>query len=147
MRRPQRADLPLVHRVVRDAVDADLAAAPGLCAGPLDAIVKVPRLTRRPAVEHARRTAGAARVDAHADVAVRHPLLRIDEFPVLVIVGGTFERAGDRLDQPRPLALVAFPEIQALGIRPVAQYYRVLAVSDRTKYVRPQNNTFIGPDR
>src|SRR3990170_8454482 len=124
MRRPQRADLPLVHRVVRNAVDADLAVAPGLGAGPFDAIVKVPRLTWRPTVEYPWRAASAARVDAHDRVAVRNPLLRIDQFPVLVIVGGSFERVGDRLDQPRPLALVAFPEIQALGIRPVAQYYR-----------------------
>src|SRR4029434_9891283 len=35
MRRPERRDLPLVHRIVRDAVQPDPAPAPGLAARPL----------------------------------------------------------------------------------------------------------------
>src|SRR5450759_1109651 len=147
MRRPQRADLPLVHRVVRDAVDANLAVAPGLCAGPFNAIVKVPRFAWRPAVDHAWRTAGAARIDTHTDVAVRHPLLRVDQFPVLVIVAGSCERVRDRLDQPRPLALVALPEIQTLGIRSVTQYYRVFAVSEWAEHIRAQDGSVVRLDR
>jgi protein-disulfide isomerase-like protein with CxxC motif len=78
VRRFQRAHVPLVHRVIGNAVDADLAVAPGLRAGPLDAFVKVLRLARRPHVERARRTPGTARVDAHQSKSVRDPFLWID---------------------------------------------------------------------
>src|SRR2546430_14769892 len=45
--------LPLVHRVVGDAREADLAVAPGLPGRPLDAVVEVFRLAGRPEVEDA----------------------------------------------------------------------------------------------
>src|SRR5215472_7733201 len=64
MRRLERGDLPLVHRIVGDAVDSDLAVAPDLRARPLHALVEVLRLARRPHVEMTRRTPGAARIDA-----------------------------------------------------------------------------------
>ena len=86
MRRLQRADLPLVHGVIGNAVDADFAVAPALRAGPFDAVVKVLRLARRPDVESARRAPGAARVDAHQNISVRNPFLRVDQFPVLVFI-------------------------------------------------------------
>ncbi len=86
MRRLQRRDVPLVDAVVGDAVEADLAVRPGLHAGPFDAVVEVLRLARREVIDEARRAAAAARVDAHAGVAVRHPFLGIDHFPVLVVV-------------------------------------------------------------
>src|SRR5262249_36301419 len=56
--RPQRSHLPLIHGVVGDAVDADLAVAPRPRARPLDALIEVLRLARRPHVEIARRAAG-----------------------------------------------------------------------------------------
>ena len=46
MGRPECADIPLVHRIIRNAVDADLAIAPGLCARPFNALVKVLRFPR-----------------------------------------------------------------------------------------------------
>ena len=50
----ERGDLPLVHRVVRDAVHADLARRPWLLRGPLDAVVQIFCLARRPEVEKPR---------------------------------------------------------------------------------------------
>ena len=113
MRRVERGHLPLVHGVIGDAVHADLAVAPGLRAGPLDAVVEVLRLARRPHVEIAGRAAGAARVDAHAGIAVRHPFLRIDQLPVLVLVARALQHLGRGLGQARPVALVAFLERRA----------------------------------
>src|SRR5262249_23443026 len=87
MRRLQAGRLPLVHRVVGNAVDADLSVRPWLGGGPFDAVVEVLRLARIVMVELARRAAGAAAVDTDADETVRHPLLGIDHFPVHVLVG------------------------------------------------------------
>src|SRR5262249_55491463 len=110
VRRLQRSHLPLVHGVVGDAVDAALAVAPTLRARPFDALVEVLRLARRPHVEIARRAAGAARIDAHADIAVRYPFLRIDELPVLIFVARAAQHFRRGFDQPRPVSLVAFLE-------------------------------------
>src|SRR5690242_8669881 len=115
MRRTQGAHDPLVHRIIRDAVDPDLAVAPTLRSGPLDAVVKIPAFARAPDVEHARRAAGAARVDADADIAIRHPLLRIDQLPVLVLVAGTLQHLRRGFGQARPIALVFLLERSALG--------------------------------
>ena len=73
-------------RVVRDAVQPDLAVAPRLRAGPLDAALEVRRLARRERIDPARRAAGTTRVDAHARVPVGHPFLGVDDLPVLVAV-------------------------------------------------------------
>src|SRR5205085_446758 len=88
VRRLRGGGAPLVARVVRDAVHADLAGAPGLRRGPLDAEVEVARLARGVVAEVPGRAAGAARVDADHRVAVGDPFLGIDHFPVLVAVGG-----------------------------------------------------------
>src|SRR5262249_57211480 len=86
VRRPQRADLPLVGGEIGDAVEADLAGRPRPRAGPFDTVVKVLRFARRPDVDHAGRAPGAARIDAHTGIAVRHPLLRVDQLPDLILV-------------------------------------------------------------
>src|SRR5664279_4638216 len=84
MRRLERTDLPLVHGVIGNAVDADLAVTPGLRARPLDTFVKVLCLARRPDVEIARRAPCPTRVDANANIAVRYPFFWVDQFPVLI---------------------------------------------------------------
>src|SRR5665213_3980187 len=84
MRRLERAGLPLVHGVIRNAVDADFAVAPILRAGPLDTLIEILRLARRPDVEKAGRAPRAARVDAHQSITVGNPFLGIDQLPVLV---------------------------------------------------------------
>ena len=147
MRRLERADLPLVHRVVGDAVDADLAVAPRLRAGPLDASVEVLRLARRPDVEVTRRAPGAARVDAHADIAVRHPFLRIDQLPVLIPVARALQHLGRGLGEARPVALVAFLERQPLGIGPIAENDRVPAVARGPKHIGAQHDAVVHRDR
>ena len=104
MRRLLGRHLPLVHGVVGNAVDAHLAVGPRLHGGPLDALVEVLGLARREMIDVAGRTAGAARIDAHHGVAFGHPFLRIDDFPVLVLVGravGNIRMSGDH-DVPRP---------------------------------------------
>src|SRR5438046_2905664 len=73
MRRLERRHLPLVHRVVGDAREADLAAAPGLPRRPLDAGVEVLCLAGRPEVEEAGRSPRPAGVHAAPGGPVRHP--------------------------------------------------------------------------
>ena len=88
MRRLERGDLPLIDAVVGNAIEPDLAAGPRLHPGPFDALVEISRLARRKRIDEARRATGAARIHAHAGVAVRHPLFRINHFPALVEVAG-----------------------------------------------------------
>src|SRR5262249_41176315 len=66
VRRLQTGHVPGVHRVVGDAVDADLAGAPRLGGGPLDALVEVPGLARGERVEEAGQAARAPGVPAPA---------------------------------------------------------------------------------
>ena len=147
MLRPERRRLPLVHRVIRDAVQADLAVRPRLHAGPVDAGGDVLGLARRPRLQVARRAAGAARIHPQADIAVRHPLLGIEQLPVLVLVAGALQHLGRRLDDAEPLALVALLHRQALGIRPVAHDHRILAVRDRAEHVGAQGHAVVHLDR
>src|SRR5882762_1985033 len=60
VRRLQRRHLPLIDGVIRNAVEADLAAAPRLFAGPDDAGRKVARLTLRKGIDVARRASTTA---------------------------------------------------------------------------------------
>ncbi len=66
----QRRSLPLVHRIVRDAVQADLAVRPRLRAGPVDAERDVLRFARRPHLEIALGAAGAAGIHPHQHIAL-----------------------------------------------------------------------------
>ena len=147
MRRLERADRPLIHRVIGDAVDADFAVAPRLRARPFDALIKILRFARRPDVEEPGRSSGAARIDTQTDIAVRHPFLRIDQFPVLIFVARTLQHLGRRFDEPRPIALVAFLERQSLGVRPVTENDRIPAFGDGTEHVGAQHHAVIHRDR
>ncbi len=82
---------PLRAGEERDPDGGDAAVAPGLMTGPFDGVVEIDRLLRR--IEHglSGRLAGAALVDAHADVAARHPPLRVHRLPVHVRVGPFLE--------------------------------------------------------
>src|SRR5581483_5642308 len=111
----RRGGTPLVAGVIRDAVHAHLARAPGLRRGPLDAQVDVVRLARVVVAQEPRRAPGAARVDADAGVAVGHPLLGIDDLPVRVAVGGARDRVGIVARHDLPRRLVAVLERQALA--------------------------------
>src|SRR5262245_57552476 len=86
MRRLKRRYMPLVDRVVGDAVEPDLAGAPGWDARPLGTVVNTFGLAWRKVIDVSRRAAAAGRVHARADETVGHPLFRIDDFPVLILV-------------------------------------------------------------
>src|SRR5919197_2272931 len=86
MRRLKRRHMPLVDSVVRNAVESHLAVAPWLRARPFDAVVEILGLARREVIDISGRGAAAARVHSHARVALRHPLLRIDDFPALELI-------------------------------------------------------------
>src|SRR5712671_1444378 len=89
MRRLQRRYLPLIDRVIRNPVESHLTAAPRLFAGPGDAGLEVARLSRRKWIDVAGRASATSAINAHANVAVRHPFLRIDNFPILIKVRRT----------------------------------------------------------
>src|SRR5258706_13921419 len=138
VRRLQRGDVPLVDAVVRDAVQADAAARPGLHAGPLDALVEIPGLARREVIDIARRGAGAARVDAHAGIAFGHPFLGIDDLPALVPVARTVRYVGLLGHHALPRARIAFLEGETFRVGPVAEDDRVAAFA-RRKLIRPEH--------
>src|SRR6185295_20134225 len=146
VRRLRRGGAPLVAGVVGNAVHADLAGAPGLLRRPLDAIVDVLRLAGAVVAEKAGRAAGAARVDADADVAVGHPLFRVDHFPVLVAVRRAGENVGVLARHDLPGGLVAFLEREALAIGAVAQQRRVLAAVVGSENIRPQHQPIVHGD-
>src|SRR5580693_4178786 len=117
MRRLERRDMPLIDAVVRNAVEPDLAVRPRLHAGPFDALVEIFRLARREMIDHARRAAGAAGIDAHAGVVMRHPFLRIDHFPALIEIAGARGDVGMLFRHALPRAWIAVLEGEALGVR------------------------------
>jgi hypothetical protein len=116
--RLQRRALPLVLGVIGDAVQSDLAVRPRLHAGPLDALRQILRFAKRPDVDHTGRTSGAAAVDADHDIIVRHPLLRVDHLPALILVGRTGRHVGADFAHPLPLLAVKIVEVQPLAVGP-----------------------------
>src|SRR5262249_58262715 len=116
--RPAGPALPLIHRIVGDAVEPDLSVAPRLVRRPLHAVIEVLGLAGRPEVEVAGRATGTARVDADADVAVGHPLLGIDHFPVLVLVRRACGHVRMLLDHAAPLVGVEILEVQPPALPP-----------------------------
>ena len=143
----QRRALPLVLGVVGDAVQPDLAVRPGLHAGPFDAKRQVLRFAQRPDVDDAGRAAGAAAVDAHDRVAVRHPFLGIDHLPALVLVGRAGRNVGMDFAHPVPLLLVEVREVQPLAVGAVGQDHRIPALLDRTVDVAAQHQPVVHLDR
>src|SRR5689334_4638657 len=147
VRRLQRGDVPLVDAVVGNAVETDPAVRPRLHAGPFDAVAEVPRLARREMVDEAGRSARAARIHAHADVTVRHPLFRIDNLPVLVAVGRTVGDVRMLGDHALPRARIAVLEREAFGVRTVAQQHRVTAGRGGRENVRREDDPVVHRNR
>jgi hypothetical protein len=73
---PQR-DAPLHHREIGHSRESDLAVAPGLGAGPLDQIVKVPRFFRSTVKRRPFRLPGATDVRTDDRIAAGDPVNRI----------------------------------------------------------------------
>ncbi len=147
MRRLMLRHVPLVHGVIGDAIHPHLAAAPRLRRGPLDTGIDVGGLARRPRVEKSGRAAGAARVDAQADIAVRHPFFRIDQLPHLIFVAGAFGDLGKRLDHALPGALVALLEGHPLAEGAIGHDHRILPVVVGPEHVGAQHDAVIHRDR
>ena len=147
MRRLQRRDMPLVDAVVGNAVEPDLAVRPWLHAGPFDAVIEVLGLARREVVDAARRHAAAAGIDAHAGVVVRHPLLRIDDFPALIEIARSRGDVGMLFGHALPRARIAVLEGEALGVGTVGEDRRIFAVLDRAEHVGPQHQAVVHRDR
>ena len=138
----------MVHRIVGDAVETNLAVAPRLNRGPLDAIVVILALARRPDLHHSRRVTSAAAVDANTDIAVGNPLLRIDDFPVLIFVGRTLSDLGIFANHVVPTTFVkGILESQALGVRPQGHDDGIVPVVERPEDVGAQDDTVLHRDR
>ena len=147
VRRGKARDVPLVDAVVGDAAQSDLAARPGLHAGPFDAVEKILGLARREMVDEAGRTTAAARIDAHASIIVRHPLFRIGHFPALVQIARSGGDVGMLFRHALPGAGVAVLEGEALGVGAVAQDHRIAALGDGAKHIGAQHEAVIHRDR
>src|SRR5260221_5143662 len=139
--------MPLVDAVIRYAVEPDLAVRPWLHAGPFDAVVEILGLARREVIDHARRATAATRIDAHAGIVVRHPFLRIDNLPVLVLAGRAHRDVRMLVGHALPRARIALLEGQSLGIGTVAQDHRIFAHLRGSKDIRPQHQSVIHCDR
>src|SRR4029453_5718194 len=145
--RLERCHVPLIDAVLGDAVEPDLPVRPWLHGGPLDAIVKVARLPRREMIDEAWRATRAAGVHAYAHVAVRHPFLRIDDFPVLVTIARAVRDVGMLGDHALPRARVAVLESEPLGVRAVAQQHGIVSRCGWGENVGPQDAAIVHRDR
>src|SRR5262249_5570011 len=79
--------------------------------------------------------------------AVGHPLLRINQLPVLILIARALQRFGKRLRQPHPRALVSFLEGKALGIRPIAENHGLAPASDGTEDIGARQDPVAHLDR
>jgi hypothetical protein len=143
----QRGRLPLVLGIIGDAIEADFAVRPRLHAGPIDALRQILRLAQRPDVDDAKRATRAAAVDTDANIAVRHPFLRIDDLPVLIFVG----RAGRHVRlvgaHSPPLIGVEIFEVQPLAVGPISHDHGIFAIGDRPVDVASQHQAVFHFDR
>src|SRR5437879_12853012 len=144
--RLKRSHMPLVDGIVRNAVEAHFAVAPWLRASPLDAIIKILGLARREVVDISGRRTAAARIDAYADVILRHPLFRIDDFPALEFIG----RAGGNIrvlfGHALPLVRIAVLKGESFRVRTIGEDDRVISLGDRPKDIGAQDDSVIHRD-
>src|SRR5437773_12419178 len=146
-RRLERRHLPLVDRIVGDAVEPNLAVAPWLDPGPLDAVVKIFSLARREMVDVTRRAAAASRIDAYANVAIRHPLLRIDDFPVLILIARACYNVRVLRGHALPLVRITVLKGKPFRVGAVAEDDRILTVHDRAVDIGAKDEAVVHRDR
>jgi len=132
-------DLPLGHGVVGDPIQPDLAVAPRLGGGPLDALVEVLGLPLAQRMEVAGRPSGATHVDPDAHVSVGDPLLGVGQLVDLVLTGGPLEDVGMVVDHLLPGGRHQFFEGEPLAVRTVAGDARVAPGCGRTENVGAQD--------
>ena len=139
----QAGHVPLVHRVIRDAIQPDLARAPRLPGCPLDAFIQVAGLPRRVWVEQARGAPRAAGVHPHAGVAIGDPLLRVNDLPVLVLVARATRHIRVLPGHELPLIGIPVLEGQPLGVWAVGQDHRMAPGPGRAEDVRAQHDAVV----
>src|SRR5699024_3713774 len=71
----QRGDMPLIRRIVGDTQEPDTSVTPRLDTRPFDAVVVVACLKLGEDIQQTSRAPRTTRVDAHAHITVRDPLL------------------------------------------------------------------------
>src|SRR5437879_6413809 len=135
--------MPLIDRVVRDAIETYLPLAPWLDSRPLYALVEIHGLAWGKMIDIPRGTAATTRVDAHADVAIGHPLLRIDNFPALVFVRRARRNVRVLHGHSFPLVRITVLEGKPFGVGAVAQNSRVFSVGNRPKDIGAQDEAVI----
>src|SRR5450759_5538183 len=143
----QSGDVPLIGGEVGNPVHADLAVAPRLRSGPLDAPVNVVRLAHGFWIEESGRSARAACVNAQANVAVRYPFLRIHYLEGGVFGAGALGYLWKDRRESVPGRLPAFLKGEPFPIWPVAQYDGISAVAERAENVSTQNGAVVHFDR
>src|SRR5450631_1446493 len=91
---------------------------------------------------------GAAAVDANTDIAVGHPLLGVDDLPVLILVGRTLGNLWITTNHVVPATFVkGVLERQALGVRPQAHDDWIASRVERPEDISAQNDAVIHRDR
>jgi hypothetical protein len=75
-----------------------------------------------------------------------HPLFRIDDFPILVLVGGSGCDIRVFFGHDVPSGAVSLLERQALAVRTMAQDHRILARFDRPIYIGIKPTAIPGSD-
>jgi hypothetical protein len=78
---------------------------------------------------------------------MRHPLFRVDDFPVLVLVGGSGCNIRMFFSHDVPSRAVTLLERQALAVRAMTQNHRILARFDGPIYIGIKATAISGSDR
>src|SRR5262249_9800495 len=100
-----------------------------------------------PVLDIAGRTAATTRIHAHADIAVRHPLLGIADFPALILVGRARRHARMLFHHALPGSLVTVLEVQPLAIGAAAEDDGIAAFADWSEDVAAQHQAVVHRDR
>src|SRR5690606_10987977 len=112
-----------------------------------NADLEVLSFAQRPDIQKPRRPAGSTAVHTNTDVAIGHPLLRINDFPVLILVGRPCRNIRVHLTHPAPLLGVEVLKVEAFAVWPVSDDLRVLAVLNWPIDVATQHDTIVHLDR
>ncbi len=145
--RLEARDVPGVHRVVGDAVDARPCRCSRAACRPTRCTRRSPGSPGGERVEQTGRAARAARVHPDARVAVGDPLLRVHGFPVLEPVAGVLGHVGVCGDHHPPLVRVAVLKCQALGVRAVGDDHRVRVRSGRAEHIGAEHHAVVHGNR
>jgi hypothetical protein len=126
-------DLPLIHTVIRDSVEPNLAITPWLNAGPLYAIVEILGLLWAPERHISRGGTSTPGVDTNTDIALWHPFFRINHLPVLILIARVGGHIRILLCHTVPGCLVSLLKGEALAVGAITHDDRILSRLDGPK--------------